>query len=105
MNTKNSEELTLKYKHNCDDVQIGIDDTDHIVFICKECKNPLEVIEVSSKNIAITMDGKTKDNCTWIDVVCHNCKTLGVRKFYWKTESGRYCYNRTKDGGMYNNGK
>lgn len=101
MKTKNCEKLTGEYKHNCDDVQIGIDGTDHIVFICKDCKNPLEVIEVFSKNIAITTDGKNKDNCTWIYVVCHNCKTLGKRKFYWKSEDGRYCFDRTKDGGKF----
>lgn len=91
------EKLEEKYHYTCDDVQIGIDETDHIVFICKECKNPLEIIKVFSKNVAITTNGKTKDNCTWIYVVCHNCKTLGKRKFYWKSEDGKYCFNRTKD--------
>lgn len=101
MKIKNCERLTEKYKHNCHNIQLGIDETDHLVFLCKTCKNPLEIIEVFSKNISITTDGKTKDNCTWIYGVCHNCKSLGKRKFYWKCEDGRYCSNRTKEGKSY----
>lgn len=95
MKIKDCEKLTGTYKHNCHNVQIGIDDTDHVVFLCDKCKSPLEVIEVFSKNIPVTMDCKTKENCTWIYVVCHNCKTLGKRKFYWK-EDGKFCWNRTQ---------
>lgn len=82
------------YVHN---IQIGIDDTDHIVFICNKCMNPLEVIEVFSKNIAITTDGKIKDNCTWIELVCNKCKSSGQRKFYWESEDGEFCWQRTYD--------
>lgn len=89
---KNVEELSIKYG-TCDNIQLGIDDTDHIVFICNDCKKPLEVVEVISRYSPIH-----KDNCTWIYAVCNNCKTFGKRKFYWKTEDGIYCHNRTKGG-------
>lgn len=93
---KNKEIISSEYRHACENIQIGIDQTDHIVFICEKCSKPLEVIKVSSKNIVISMDCKEKDNCTWIYLVCHDCKTLGHRKFYWKSEDGRFCLNRTR---------
>ncbi len=93
--TKDFEKIVDEYDQDCNNVQLGIDSTDHIVFICNECKNTLEVKEVLTKNIVINPDDKTKDNCTWIYIVCHNCKNLGVRKFYWKSEDGRFCIGRT----------
>ena len=101
MKVKDCEKFFEEYDNNCNDIQIGIDNTDHIVFICKKCKNPLEIIEVSSKNIDILKLHQKKDNCTWIWTVCHNCKTFGKRKFYWKSEDGRFCFNRTKEGGEF----
>lgn len=94
MKSKNCEKLTEEYSHNCENFQIGIDTTDHIVFICNKCKNPLEVIEVISRIFPVSED--KKDICTWVYAVCHTCKTLGKRKFYWKTEDGRFCIFRTK---------
>ena len=94
MKIKNYETLR-EYKHKNYAVQIGVDDTDHMVFICESCKNPLEVISVESKKVSISMNGKERDNCTWIEVVCHKCKSFEIRKFYWKSEDGRYCWHRT----------
>ncbi|MBW3002594.1 hypothetical protein KY338_05540 [Candidatus Woesearchaeota archaeon] len=90
---KNYEKLNLTYKHSCSNVQLGIDITNHIVFICNKCHKPLEVIEVLTERVYISK--LDKDACTFITLACHNCKTLGHRKFYWKTEDGRFCLRRT----------
>ena len=101
MKIKKAEIVSEGYSHSMFNIQIGIDDTDHICFFCPKCKNPLEVIEVLSKRIVIDFE-ENKDNCTWIYLVCHNCKLLGKRKFYWKIEDGRFCWQKTfedrKDG-------
>lgn len=93
MKTKDCERLTEEYEHQCNNIQIGIDDTDHLVFICNKCKKPLEVIEIKNSSGDYSHNGK--ENRTQIFLVCHNCKTLGKRKFYWKYEEGKYCYQRT----------
>lgn len=93
MKTKNCDKLTEKYRHDLSNIQLGVDDTDHICFFCPKCKQPLEIIAVETMNNFY--DGKTRENCTWIYMVCHNCKILGQRKFYWKSEDGRYCWQKT----------
>jgi len=95
MKTKNSEIKSAKYKHGLYDIQLGVDGTDHVAFFCPDCNRVMKVIEVISRNIAVTTDGKTKDNCTWIYLVCDNCKRLGQRKFYWSEETGEYCWQKT----------
>lgn len=94
--SKDCEKKTEEYKHNCDNIQIGIDCTDHICFFCDKCEQPLKVIEVKNRNVAITMNGKKRDNCTWVYLVCDFCKSLGQRKFYWTSESGKFCFKKTK---------
>lgn len=89
--------MVKKYKGFDDNVQIGIDDTDHMVFICNVCKKPMEVIEVFTKKDCY--DGKIKENCTWIKIKCNDCKMLSQKKFYWKSEDGKFCWKRTyKEG-------
>jgi len=82
--------INYKQIHN---IQIGIDVTDHIVFICPKCKNALEVTDI--RTINNIYDGKTEENCTYIHVCCNNCKIKGKRKFYWISEDGEFCTQRT----------
>jgi len=79
-----------EYKQGLSDIQIGIDDTDHITFFCPKCSKAMKVLEVFSKKIVIDLE-KNKDNCTWILLVCKECKRIGQRKFYWESEDGRFC--------------
>ena len=93
---KKAEELSVRYKHGLSNIQIGVDDTDHLCFLCSKCKKTLEVIEV--KTINGIYNGKYKENCTWIYLVCNDCELLGKRKFYWKSEDGKFCWQRTDTG-------
>lgn len=76
-------------------IVIGVDDTDHIAFFCPYCKSTLKIIRVTTKNVIIDFE-HNKDNCTWINLKCPNCKRVGHRKFYWKVEDGRFCWMTTK---------
>ena len=82
---------TKEYAWGLSNIQIGIDDTDHICFFCPECNFPLKVSEVKTDKNKIT-----KEKCTWIILACHNCKRIGQRKFYWTTETGKFCIQRTR---------
>ncbi len=91
-----------KYRQPCIDyghvsnVVIGVDSTDHIAFFCPRCKKTMNVAQCFTKKIVVTMDGNKKDYCTWISLICDDCKVHSQRKFYWMVEDGRYCSQLTK---------
>jgi len=58
------------------DIEVGVDDTNHMIFFCPKCSN--ELMRVKSIYTA-----KEPDKCTTIRLICPVCKTTGMRKFYW----------------------
>lgn len=93
MKTKDCEDVTIKYKHMRQNY-LGVDSTDHIAFFCKRCRKTMRVIEIVTRKAVYSSDFG-KDNCTWIYLVCDKCEVLQQRKFYWKSEDGRFCLNIT----------
>jgi len=77
-----------------DDIKIGVDFTDHIAFICPDCGSVLKVEKVFTIKVNVTEDG-LRDRCTYIKLSCNNCGGFGQRKFYWKTEDGKFCNKLT----------
>ena len=83
-----------RYMRHMDNIQIGIDSTDHVVFICDECKRPCEVRHVYSETGLYNGANNPKEVCTWIILECNSCRRIGQRKFYWN-EDGKFCIHRT----------
>ena len=80
-----------------DNVQIGIDDTDHISFFCNECNKVMKVFDCYNRNYFKKIESKSeKDKVTYIKLFCLNCKKVGYRKFYWTLEDGKFCWQKTK---------
>jgi len=73
--------LNLTMPKTLVDTIVCADDTDHIAFDCSKCSAPMSVKKVETSNI---VDKGEAIPCTSIRLVCTNCKSLGVRKFYWK---------------------
>ena len=72
-------------------ITIACDQTDHFVFICPECNNPMEVYKTNQF-------GGKKDKCSYFWVKCDTCKIQGHRKIYLNDKianCGRYCFQRT----------
>ena len=85
----------IEYKH-MSNIQIGVDSTDHIVFLCPNCKKALKVVNVKSiRNMVINPKDDERDSCTYIRLACHKCKMVGQRKFYWESEDGKFCCQKT----------
>lgn len=81
----------LEYVECETDFVICADTTDHLGFLCKRCRKPLEVLQVETAWV----QGKPKDRCTWLWLACHNCKMRFRRKFYWHEN----CFNFFKEIG------
>lgn len=96
MKNKDCEKLSIEYGQGLYNIQVGLDSTDHICFYCPICKMPMEIVEVFSKKVIIDFE-KNRDYCTWVYLVCHTCKRFGQRKFYWNTEDGKFCFQKTFD--------
>ena len=78
------------------DIPIGVDQTDHVAFFCPDCDGAMLVTKVLTEDVVVDSVLGTYDKCTWIQLHCPACKTdKGHRKFYWKTEDGVYCTERT----------
>lgn len=66
--------------HNLtENIIIGIDWTDHIMFFCNFCKKPLNVYKVEKKKYLCDLT----NNCTHIHFFCKKCNLIGYKKFYW----------------------
>jgi hypothetical protein len=69
-------------------IQISVDNTDHIEFFCPECRASLDVTEVKTRIVLVSVHGGIKifDTCTYIECSCPKHGRVGFRKFYWKHE-------------------
>jgi hypothetical protein len=76
-------------------VPIGVDETDHIAFFCPQCDRVLTVTSVVTKRVLVNANTGNKDKCTWVRLHCSSCRVGDQRKFYWTTERGEYCDERT----------
>jgi uncharacterized protein with PIN domain len=74
--------------YTLDIIEVGVDDTDHMVFFCPKCSN--ELMKVKS-----VYTKKEPDKCTIISLICPVCKTTGMRKFYWVGKLSEQEYKRT----------
>jgi len=77
-----------KMKKHVSNIQVGIDDTDHIVFYCPKCKETMTIQSVNTEK-------DPSDNCTMVYLECKKCNIEGKRKFYWKTDDGKFCHQKT----------
>ncbi len=76
-------------------IQIGIDDTDHIAFFCGQCKSVMKVTKTETHKVCVNTTTGKHDKCTWIHCQCPTHGNVGWRKFYWTVENGGYCRHKT----------
>ena len=77
------------------DIQIGVDNTDHIAFFCRTCGEAMKVTMVKTVRMLVNSNTGKMDKCTWIQCTCRVHGGQGHRKFYWTTEDGFYCDDKT----------
>ena len=77
------------------DIQLGVDDTDHVAFFCPQCKSVMKVTKVQTQRVLVNTNTGKHDKCTWIHCSCPTHGNVGWRKFYWTVEDGQYCDDRT----------
>jgi len=79
-------------------IEIAYDSTDHFSLICPTCGEVCLIKSVKTiKNLQIDLAGN-KDNCSYIQVKCRKCKTIGQRKIYWNNLK----HNRRDERGRVN---
>ena len=71
---------------------LGVDDTDHVAFICPDCGKTMKVTSVQT--FGVLRGVPTKNACTHVYVKCV-CGHDHWRKFYWIAETGEHCTHRT----------
>lgn len=77
-------------------VPVGVDTTDHIAFFCPICNNVMVIKDINTVEMIPHPQTKALDKCTWIYFYCPQCQeNKGHRKFYWTTENGENCTQRT----------
>ena len=85
------EKMQLK-KDACKGVQIGINNSAHLVFICPKCKYFLNTTKVYEHRYK----GKSTNRETFIYLHCNECNRNFEIKFYWEQLiHGRTCFFRT----------
>ena len=77
------------------DIQLGVDNTDHLAFFCPHCKAVMKVTKVQTERAIVNTRAGKHDKCTWIHCACPKHGNVGWRKFYWTVEDGQYCDART----------
>ena len=77
------------------DIQLGVDDTDHVAFFCPQCEAVMKVTKVQTEKVLVNTASGKHDKCTWIHCACPTHGNVGWRKFYWTVEDGEYCKHRT----------
>lgn len=73
-------------------VIIGVDDTDHVAFICPQCSQVMKVTSVQTSGVLRGVP--TQNACTHIYLKCP-CGHDHWRKFYWISMTAKYCTHRT----------
>ena len=76
-------------------IEVGIDDTDHIGFFC-DCGYQADVTRVRTEKVIVkTGPPREMGQCTWINCRCPKHGDIGWRKFYWAVDTDDYFPFRT----------
>jgi len=62
-------------------IEIGIDLTDHMVFLCGHCGKKAKVVSVETEKLEY--GPSDMDTCTYVFCKCETHGDLYCRKFYW----------------------
>ena len=73
-------------------VAIGVDDSDHMAFLCPQCRAVMKVTSVQTTGVLRNIP--TQPAVTHVYLQC-KCGQADWRKFYWLAETGKYCTHRT----------
>ena len=87
-------------KHNHGGIAVGVDGIDQMNFFCENCRKPMRVVEVKTRNVIINTQTREEDKCTHIMLKCDACDSGDKwrqhwRKFYWSCDDAQYAANRT----------